>query len=157
MTIVPVPDHATAYQATAVAIGGRAVLIEGESCSGKSSLALALIDRGAELVGDDSLLLGEIAGALWAFPHPNTRGLIEIRNVGLAKLPSAPAPVALSVNLSTDAPRYVEEASMRSIAGVAIPALSLWLETSALPLRVEWALALHGLSLSHAIGDSGAR
>ena len=35
------------YQATCVAIGGRAVLIEGEPGSGKSSLALALIDRGA--------------------------------------------------------------------------------------------------------------
>lgn len=39
------------HQATCVAIGGRGVLIEGLPGSGKSSLALALIDRGAQLVG----------------------------------------------------------------------------------------------------------
>lgn len=162
MTLVPVPDNAVAYQATAVAIGGRAILIEGESGSGKSSLALALIDRGAALVGDDGVLLGVIGGVLWAFPHPNTRGLMEIRNVGIARMPSVPAPVALAVTLAGDPPRYVENAGTRIIEGIAIPALSLWPETPALPLRAEWALSLHGLSLhglslSRAIGDSGAR
>ena len=162
MTLVPVPDNAVAYQATAVAIGGRAILIEGVSGSGNSSLALALIDRGASLVGDDGVLLGEIGGVLWAFQHPNTQGLIEIRNVGIARMPSVPAPVALAVTLAEDAPRYIEEAGTRLIEGVAIPALSLWPETPALPLRAEWALSLHGLSLhglslSRAIGDSGAR
>lgn len=162
MTLVPVPDNAVAYQATAVAIGGRAILIEGASGSGKSSLALALIDRGASLVGDDGVLLGDIGGVLWAFPHPNTQGLIEIRNVGIARMPSVPAPVALAVTLAEDAPRYIEEAGTRLIEGVAIPALSLWPETPALPLRAEWALSLHGLSLhglslSRAIGDSGTR
>ena len=39
--------------ASCVAIGGRAVLIEGVSGSGKSDLALGLIDRGAQLVSDD--------------------------------------------------------------------------------------------------------
>ncbi len=34
-------------QASAVAIAGRALLIEGPPGSGKSALALALIDRGA--------------------------------------------------------------------------------------------------------------
>ena len=32
-------------------------MIEGASGAGKSSLALALIDRGAVLIGDDSLML----------------------------------------------------------------------------------------------------
>ena len=64
--------------------------------------------------------------------------------------------------LTEDAPRYVEDAGTRLIAGIAIPALSLWPESPALPLRAEWALSLHGLSLhglslSRAIGDSGAR
>ena len=43
--------------ATAVAIGGRAVLLRGPSGSGKSDLALRLIDAGAELVSDDQSLL----------------------------------------------------------------------------------------------------
>ena len=44
-----------AWQATCVAIAGRALLIEGAPGTGKSSLGLALIDRGAQLIGDDSM------------------------------------------------------------------------------------------------------
>ncbi|HQA17982.1 MAG TPA: serine kinase, partial [Novosphingobium sp.] len=43
------------HQATCVAIKGRALLIEGPPGSGKSSMALALIDRGAALIGDDGV------------------------------------------------------------------------------------------------------
>ena len=39
--------------ATAVAIDGQAVLLRGPSGSGKSDLALRLIDAGARLVADD--------------------------------------------------------------------------------------------------------
>jgi serine kinase of HPr protein (carbohydrate metabolism regulator) len=38
---------------TAISIGGHGVLIMGESGSGKSDLALRLIDRGAILISDD--------------------------------------------------------------------------------------------------------
>lgn len=157
MTLVPVPEDAAAYQATAVSIGGRGVLIEGEPGSGKSSLALALIDRGAVLIGDDGVLLAAIHGVLWVFPHPNTRGLVEIRNVGIVSMPSAPAPAALAITLTDEAPRHVEDVDTRLIGGIAIPALPLWPDTPALPLRAEWALSSHGLPLSSAIGDSGAR
>jgi ABC-type transport system involved in cytochrome bd biosynthesis fused ATPase/permease subunit len=58
-------------QLTCVAIGGRAVLIDGSSGSGKSSLALALIDRGAALVGDDGVALRVESGVLLASrPRP---------------------------------------------------------------------------------------
>ena len=40
------------------AIAGRAILIEGEPGTGKTSLALALIDRGATLIGDDGVARG---------------------------------------------------------------------------------------------------
>ena len=48
------------FQASAVAINGRALLIEGEPGAGKSSLALALIDRGAQLIGDDGVALRRV-------------------------------------------------------------------------------------------------
>jgi serine kinase of HPr protein (carbohydrate metabolism regulator) len=51
-------------QATAVDVSGRAVLIEGRAGYGKSSLALALIDRGARLIGDDSVHAGSAPGRL---------------------------------------------------------------------------------------------
>jgi len=122
------------------------VLIEGSPGSGKSSLALALIDRGAALVGDDGILLKLRDGQLWALPPPAIDGLLEIRNVGLAKLPAEAAPVALALRLDPEAPRFVETAERIELAGAEIPLIRLWPDTPALPLRAEWALRLHGLA-----------
>ena len=52
--------------ASCVAIDDRAVLIEGSSGSGKSDLALRLIDRGARLVSDDYTLVTRHAMTLRA-------------------------------------------------------------------------------------------
>lgn len=134
------------HQATCVAIGGRGVLIEGPTGAGKSSLALALIDRGATLVGDDGVLLEPRGERLWALPPPNITGLLEIRNVGLATFPASPAPVALIIRLDREAPRLPEAPEEALLGGVALPRIRLYPEASALALRAEWALALHGAS-----------
>lgn len=135
------------HQATCVAIGGRAILIEGEPGCGKTSLALALIDRGAMLVGDDGVMLESREGRLWALPHPNTRGLIEIRNAGITAMPCGEAPVALLITLDHAAPRHVEGPSSEQRAGVTIPSLLLWPDSPVLAIRAEMALSMHGLSL----------
>ena len=125
--------------------GPRAVLIEGAPGSGKSSLALALIDRGAGLLGDDGVTLRLDDGLLWAHAPPNIAGRIEIRNVGIAELPiSHPAPVALCLRLDPAAPRYLEEATKIDILGIEVPLVALWPDSPILPLRAEWALRLHG-------------
>jgi len=133
-------------QATAIAIGGRGVLIEGPPGCGKSSLALALIDRGATLVGDDGVMLEMRDGRLWAMPPANIAGLLEVRNVGLVTRPCAPAPVALLIRLEEGAPRFLEQAERIDIAGQAIPLVRLWPGSPVLPLRAEAALELHGLT-----------
>ncbi len=140
--------NALLQRASAVALQGRAVLIEGPPGSGKSSLALALIDRGAVLVGDDGVALAVREGRLWAAPPPNTAGLIELRNVGLLRLPTAEAPVALVLRLDPDAPRFVEVAETATLAGIAVPLIRLYPDSSVLPLRAEHALALHGTPAS---------
>jgi serine kinase of HPr protein (carbohydrate metabolism regulator) len=131
------------HQASCVSIGGRGVLIEGPPGSGKSSLALALIDRGAALVGDDGVLLEARDGRLWALPPPHIAGLLEIRNVGLATLPAEAAPVALVLRLDAEAERLPESAERATLAGVTVPLVRLYPDTPALPLRAEWALKLH--------------
>jgi len=134
-----------AHQATAVAIGGRALLIEGPPGTGKSSLALALIDRGAALIGDDAVMLEVVDGLLLASPHPRVTGLIEVRNVGLIAMPvTGGVPVALVLRLDAEAPRHVEAADRVERAGVSLPMLRLWPDSPVLVLRAEIALAHYG-------------
>lgn len=136
----------TPHQASCVAIGGRALLIEGPSGSGKSSLALTLIDRGAKLVGDDGVSLSVESGRLWASPPANTSGLLEIRNVGIVPLATTRAPVALVCRLDEGALRYVETAETVDLLGDDIPLIRLWPHSPVLALRAEWALQIHGLA-----------
>ncbi|WP_374406084.1 HPr kinase/phosphorylase [Pelagerythrobacter sp.] len=138
----------TVRQATCVAIGGRGLLIEGPPGAGKSGLALALIDRGAMLVGDDGVTLEVRDGQLWALPPPNTAGLAEVRNIGLLRFPVAEARVALRLVLDPAAPRFIEHAAEQDIAGAPIPWLAFDPGIAPAAFRAELALAAHGLPLS---------
>ena len=133
---------------TGVAIGGRALLIEGAPGLGKSSLALALIDRGAVLIGDDAIELVVQDGALIAAPPPNTAGLIEVRNIGLVELPTMRVPVALVLQLDPDAPRFPMDVPTREMAGMSVPVLPFSPGDATQALRAEFALAKHGLPFS---------
>jgi len=122
------------------------MLIEGPPGSGKSSLALALIDRGAQLVGDDGVQLEQRGDRLHASPAPATQGLFEIRNVGLVQLEPCPtAPVALIILLDPAAPRYLEQAEAVQRGGCTVPLIRLWPDSPVLHLRAEAALARYGL------------
>jgi serine kinase of HPr protein (carbohydrate metabolism regulator) len=84
--------------ASCIAIKSKAVLLTGPSGAGKSDLALRLIDEGAQLVADDQTLLQCEGGILTASPPATIEGMIEIRHVGLIKMPFVKAvPVALYV------------------------------------------------------------
>jgi HPr Serine kinase C-terminal domain len=129
------------HQATCVAIGGRAVLIEGPPGVGKTSLALALIDRGAALIGDDGVSLELREGRLLASPPPNTAGLIEVRNLGLLPWPTVSGvPVALILRLNPDAPRFIEAAEQVELGGITLPLIRLWPDGAVLALKAELAL-----------------
>ena len=135
------------YQATCVAIGQRGILIEGQPGSGKSSLALALLDRGAELVGDDSLLIEARGGRLWAHPHPATKGLLEVRNLGLLPQPAGQEVViALVLRLDESAPRFIDAAESCTILGISLPQVRLWPGGAVLHLKAELALTRYGLT-----------
>ena len=137
-----------ARQASCVAIGGRGLLIEGPPGSGKSSLALILIDRGAVLIGDDGVLLEKEAGRLIARPHPETSGLLEIRNLGIVRMPICEsAAIALLIRLDEDAPRFIEGPLEREVEGVTLPLVKLWPDSPVLGLRAEMALAQFGPQL----------
>lgn len=136
------------HQATCVAIAGRAVLIEGAPGTGKSSLALALIDRGAVLVGDDGVSLEQGGAQLLASPVPATAGLLEVRGLGLVRMPAlAAVPVALVIVLDAQAPRFIEAAEPAMRHGSPLPLVRLWPDSPILALRAELALRTYGLAV----------
>jgi hypothetical protein len=137
-----------AHVATCVAIERRGILIEGPPGCGKSALALALIDRGAVLVGDDGVLLETIGTQLIAHPHLTTHGLLEIRNLGLVSLPVREAvTIALVIALDPGAPRFIDTVPVIDREGVALPCVAIWPDSNPPVLKVEQALRLYGLRI----------
>jgi len=94
--------HATSV-AVRVKAQWRAVLLRGPSGSGKSDLALRLIESGGRLVADDQTHLARRGRSLVATPPPALAGMIEARGVGIVRLQRnqllAQATVALLVDL----------------------------------------------------------
>jgi hypothetical protein len=91
--------------ASCVAIGGKGVLILGDSGAGKSDLALRLIDGGARLVADDRCDLFVRAGKLCASPPPRIAGLLELRGIGIVAQPYARiTSVVMAVRLTQNPP-----------------------------------------------------
>lgn len=135
--------------ASAIAIGGRAVLIGGRSGHGKSDLALRLIDRGAALISDDYTFLRRVGGQAIASAPATIAGKIEMRGIGLIEemATEQDVPVALYVDLDKAPERLPEPGGAMMLAGISVPTVAMnGLEASA-PLKVEAALKLFGLPL----------
>jgi serine kinase of HPr protein (carbohydrate metabolism regulator) len=133
--------------ATCIAISGRAVLIAGRSGSGKSDLALRLIDRGARLVSDDYTLLSPSGERLLATAPERIAGVIEVRGIGIVEVePVGGVPVCLLVDLDRPQQR-LPEPQRRTIAGVEIPIVALSALEASAPIKLEQALLRFGLPL----------
>ena len=132
---------------TSVAIAGRGVLLRGESGSGKSDLALRLIDRGAVLVSDDYTEVCLRDGRLLARSPATIAGKIEVRGVGIVTLPAAMnVPLCLLVDLERTPERLPDGPVPAEVANTVIPAVALAALEASAPLKVEAALRLYGLN-----------
>jgi serine kinase of HPr protein (carbohydrate metabolism regulator) len=130
--------------ASAVLIGARAMLIRGPAGSGKSRLVLGLLDAGvagllplARLVTDDRACVEAVNGQLLVRPPEQLKGLIEVRGVGIRRLPFEPlAVVGWVVDLAAlDADRLPQpEAETATIAGVPLARLAVAAGIEPLPL-----------------------
>lgn len=65
---------------------GQGVLLQGESGSGKSDIALALVDRGHHLVADDLVEFYLQDDALFGRCRPGFDGFMEVTGLGLVNL-----------------------------------------------------------------------
>jgi serine kinase of HPr protein (carbohydrate metabolism regulator) len=139
---------AESIHASTVAIDGRAVLIGGPSGSGKSDLALRLIDRGFTLVSDDQTVVRRDGDRLIAAAPPTIAGKLEVRGIGIVDMPTAgDVPVALLVELTSDIQRIPDDGQERPILGVPIPLVSIDAMAASAPSKVALALDRVGLKL----------
>lgn len=128
-----------------VAIGGQGLLILGESGSGKSDLALRLIDRGARLVSDDYTEITADHGRLIARSPQRLVGGIEARGVGILTLDAAPFAV-LSLALDLDrAPERMPTPETMTLEGLELPRLAFAPFEASAALKAEHALARFGI------------
>jgi HPr kinase/phosphorylase len=118
--------------ASAVLLGETGILIRGASGSGKSSLVLELLradPAAAHLVADDRVILSAEHGRLVADVPEPLAGLLEVRGLGLVKLPCvAPVVIRLIVDLvARDEYRRMPEAAeaLAEVEGLSLPRLLL--------------------------------
>lgn len=121
--------------ASAVALPQGGVLLLGAAGSGKSSLAALLIaQHQGQLIADDRVCLapdtsarhGDRGARLKASPPDKLTGLLELRGLGIATYPFAPAIIDLAVNLvpRQDVPR-IADAQFFSHEGARVPLIAL--------------------------------
>jgi serine kinase of HPr protein (carbohydrate metabolism regulator) len=132
--------------ASAVLIGNRAVLIRGAAGSGKSRLALELIEAAdagvlpfARLIADDRCHLEAANGRVLVRPPATLAGLIEVRGLGIRRVPFEPlAVVGWVVDLGVpEAERLPSEPAREAeLAGIRLPRLAVAAGTNPLPLVI---------------------
>jgi serine kinase of HPr protein (carbohydrate metabolism regulator) len=137
---------AETVHASTVAIDGRAVLITGPSGSGKSDLALRLLDRGFNLVSDDRTLVKRAGDRLIASAPPNIAGKLEVRGIGIIDMEAiGDVPISLLVELDSDIQRLPDDDRRRQVLGVPLPIVNIDALQASAPSKVALALDRMGL------------
>lgn len=127
-----------------VDIDGAGVLLRGPSGSGKSDLALRLIDGGGALVADDRVVLAEKGSDIEASAPVAIQGKLEVRGLGIATLSAVPASILkLVVDLVPgEAVERLPKAAETVLLGVTLPLLKLAPFEASAPAKVRVALRL---------------
>lgn len=128
---------------TCVEIDGVACLLRGPPGSGKSDLALRLIDGGAALVADDQVELALDGDCVIATAPSALAGQIEVRGHGIVRM-AAIARSHLGLVVDLVAPHEVErmpEAECCELLGHAIPRIRLAPFEASAAAKVRLAIA----------------
>ena len=111
---------------SSIVIDDNGVLILGDSGSGKSDLALRLIDNGATLISDDISICRKNSNNIYLYCPPEIKGLLEVREIGIITVPFVERiKLRLVVNLkSNNNERFPKDSSYR-ILGIKIPIINI--------------------------------
>lgn len=128
--------------ATCVEIAGAGVLLRGPSGSGKSDLALRLIEGGALLVADDRTDLHVEDGRLIACAPAPIAGRMEVRGLGIIDVACAErTKVTLVVDLvAPEAVDRLPDAQCCTYLGREVPRLALAAFEASAPAKIRLAV-----------------
>ena len=132
--------------ATTIYIDGSGVLLSGPSGSGKSDLALRLIDGGARLVADDRTDLALADGRLVASAPWEIAGRMEVRGLGVLEKDAVPQTVLTLVVELVD-PENVERVPKdvtTTLLGVDVPVVRLYAFEASAAAKVRAVLMAAG-------------
>jgi serine kinase of HPr protein (carbohydrate metabolism regulator) len=140
--------EAPSIHASAVLVGPRAVLIQGPSGSGKSRLALDLLQAAtqnlipfARLVADDRACVEAAHGRLLVRPAAALAGLIEVRGLGIRRVPCEQvAVVGFAVELDAeDAERLPARSGTQAVlAGIRLSRIAVTAGADPLPIVLAY-------------------
>ncbi|MDE2165022.1 MAG: HPr kinase/phosphatase C-terminal domain-containing protein [Alphaproteobacteria bacterium] len=127
---------------TAVRWGQAGLLLRGPSGSGKSDLALRLIESGARLIADDQVALACEHGEIWLQAPPAIAGMIEVRGLGILRLPRAPrTPLHLVCDLvRREQVERLPERGRCEYFGIAVPQVAFCAFDASTPAKLRFAL-----------------
>lgn len=130
--------------ATTVDLDGLGIMLTGPSGSGKSDLALRLIDGGAKLVADDRTNIVKQGDCLFASAPDNLKGLLEVRGIGIIRQEFVEqSPVRLVIDLTErDHVDRLPDENFFEFQGVNIPLYAFPAFDASVPAKVRLALAL---------------
>lgn len=129
---------------TSVAVDGGAVLLRGPSGSGKSDLALRLIDGGGVLVADDQTALSRKGDEILVSAPPQIAGRMEVRGLGIVRLSAVsdiPVRIVVDIVPATEVERLPKPAETM-LLGVALPVLRLAAFEASTPAKIRLAVRL---------------
>ncbi len=134
--------------ASCIAFEGKGVLLRGPPGAGKSDLALRAIEAGARLVADDLVALALSGDRVWASALPQADGRLEVRGVGIVRLPALDgAELVLLADLA--APERLPEPDFELVLGRPVRRIRL------APFEISAAIKLR-LAVHMASEDKGA-
>ena len=111
---------------SAVVLDDNGVLIMGDSGSGKSDLALRLIDNGATLISDDISICRKNSNNIYLYCPQEIKGLLEVREVGIITVPFVERiKLRLVVNLKSNNNERSPKDNSFKILGIKIPIINI--------------------------------
>ncbi len=124
---------------SSVVLDDNGVLIMGDSGSGKSDLALRLIDNGATLISDDVSICKKKLNDIYLFCPTETKGLLEVRDVGIITVPFVEEiKLKLVVKLTiSETKRLPDKNNFFKILGIKYPLLKIDGRNSSAAVKIK--------------------